>query len=111
MKGFKQCFGYTNEAMAKRLYMYLSSYKPKARVTFETFARRMFKMIYGDAADKSKIAFNFYDYDGNGAINSLDIYELVKYYEEGSKLHQEAEVLVKDITDSLVRHRGRSDCV
>lgn len=102
VKGFEQVFGYKNESMAKRLYMYFANYKSKARVSFEQYMRRFFSMIYGSLSEKNRISFSMYDYDCNGSISSLDIYDLLKFYEEGSKLHQEAEILIKDISSNLV---------
>lgn len=52
VKGFEKVFGYNNESIAKRLYMYLANYKSKARISFEQYMRRLFTMIYGSLSDK-----------------------------------------------------------
>ena len=53
--------------------------------------------------EKNRISFSIYDYDWNGSISSLDIYDLLKHYQEGSKLYIEADLIIKDITNNLVR--------
>jgi len=78
----------------------LAKYETKARITFENFMRQFFKLLYGTVMEKNKISFRFYDYDGDGVISSLDIYDLYQYYEKGSKLYEEATLLVDDITQN-----------
>ena len=102
VRNFERVFGYKNESMARRLYKYLANYKSKARITFDQYARRFFKLIYGTLSEKNRISFWMYDYNCNGSLSLLDIYDLLKYYEEGSKLHQEADILIKDISNNLV---------
>lgn len=85
--------------MAKRLYFYLANYKTKSRINFEMFMRRFFKLLYGSVGEKNKVAFEFYNFDRESDIlSSLAIYDLYQYYEKGSKLHEEATVLVDEIT-------------
>jgi Ca2+-binding EF-hand superfamily protein len=98
VENFCQVFGYRNDSFSKRIYFYLSEGKTKARINFETFMRRCFNLLYGTTTERSKVAFDLYDYDGDGVLNSLDIYELYKNYQIGSKLYQEATILVDDIT-------------
>lgn len=63
VENFCQVFGYRNDSLAKRIYFYLSEGKTKSRITFETFMRRFFDMLYGTSTERSKIAFDLYDYD------------------------------------------------
>lgn len=86
--------------MAKRFYLYLAKYETMARISFEQFMRQFYKLLYGSVIEKNKISFSFYDYDGDEIISSLDIYDLYQHYEKGSKLHEEASILVNDITQN-----------
>lgn len=105
--GFESVFGYKNDSLAKRLYLFLSKRQPNSRISFETFIRRCFKLIYSEVVEKNMISFSFYDFDGNGAISTLDIYELTKWYQEGSKLHQESSLILQDIINNLLQGRAR----
>ena len=62
--------------------------------------RQFFTLLYGTVLQKNKISFRFYDFDGDGIISSLDIYDLYQHYEKGSKLYEEATLLVNDITQN-----------
>lgn len=108
-ENFHKVFGYHNESLARRLYLYLSKNSNKARISFENYMRRFFKLLYGSVLDKNKIAFTFYDYDHDGYISALDVYDLYRYYDQkGSKLHIEASMLVDDITQN-VSHAKKSE--
>ena len=78
IQNFEKVFGYKNESLAKRLYKFLSKRQPNTRVYFESYVRRLFKLLYGTFLQKNMISFDLYDYDGNGSINALDIYDLTK---------------------------------
>ncbi|CAI2367491.1 unnamed protein product [Moneuplotes crassus] len=103
--GFKEVFGYENPSLAKRFYMYLAEYHTKARITFEQYLRRFFKLLYSSVVEKNQISFRFYDYDGDGIISALDVYDLYQYYEKGSKLYEEATLLVNDIAQNSQQNR------
>lgn len=107
-QNFDKVFGYKNPSLAKRLYLFLAKHKTKARISFEAYMRRFFKMLYGSVMEKNKISFSFYDYDNDGCINSLDIYDLYRHYEKGSKMHQEATLLVDDLTQKFT-HTKKPD--
>ena len=98
VENFSKVFGYQNDSFARRFYFYLSEKSPKSRIYFEHFTRRMFNMLYGAISERSRIAFEFYDFDNDERISSLDIYDLYRYYVKGSKLHQEASAIVDYIT-------------
>ena len=84
--------------VSDKLYYTFTMHQEK-QLTYQEFSSGLYDLLFGDIDDKMSIVFDLLDFDGDGAINSEDVFLILSHFHLIDNTNETIHLIEKLITN------------